>query len=45
MQPGDVPVTSADVSALTAWADFKPGMPIVDGVVVFVDWYRKYFAI
>ncbi|HSD39892.1 MAG TPA: NAD-dependent epimerase [Rhodocyclaceae bacterium] len=45
MQPGDVPVTSADVSALTAWTDFKPGMPISEGMACFVTWYRDYFRV
>jgi UDP-glucuronate 4-epimerase len=45
MQPGDVPVTSADVSALTAWTDFKPGMPIGEGIARFVAWYRGYFRV
>ncbi|GAB2897026.1 NAD-dependent epimerase [Uliginosibacterium flavum] len=45
MQPGDVPVTSADVSALTAWSDFKPDMPIAEGMARFVAWYRGYFRL
>ncbi|PLK49144.1 NAD-dependent epimerase [Uliginosibacterium sp. TH139] len=43
MQPGDVPVTSADVSALTAWTGFAPGTPLLQGMQRFVDWYRAYF--
>jgi UDP-glucuronate 4-epimerase len=45
MQPGDVPVTSADVSALTAWTEFKPGMPIGKGIAHFVGWYRNYLRV
>ncbi|NSL53742.1 NAD-dependent epimerase [Uliginosibacterium aquaticum] len=42
MQPGDVPVTSADVSALTAWTGFAPGTPLAEGVNRFVAWFRPY---
>jgi UDP-glucuronate 4-epimerase len=45
MQPGDVPVTSADVAALTAWTEFKPGMPIGEGMARFVAWYRDYVGV
>ena len=45
LQPGDVPATYADVSELTAWTGFKPGMPIRDGVGRFVDWYRNYYRV
>jgi UDP-glucuronate 4-epimerase len=45
MQPGDVPVTSADVSALTAWTNFKPDTPIGEGMARFVAWYRDYFRV
>lgn len=45
MQPGDVPVTSADVSALAAWTGFAPGTPLKEGIQRFVDWYRAYFAV
>ncbi len=41
MQPGDVPVTSSDVSALTAWTGFTPGTPLGKGVEQFVVWYRN----
>jgi UDP-glucuronate 4-epimerase len=44
MQPGDVPETFADVSALAAAVDFAPRTPIADGVSRFVDWYRSYHA-
>ncbi|MDQ7989792.1 MAG: NAD-dependent epimerase [Candidatus Dactylopiibacterium sp.] len=42
MQAGDVPVTSSDVSALTAWTGFTPGTPLAEGVERFVEWYREY---
>jgi UDP-glucuronate 4-epimerase len=43
MQPGDVPATFADVSALTEWTGFKPGTTIASGVARFVAWYRDYY--
>jgi UDP-glucuronate 4-epimerase len=44
MQPGDVPATFADVSALTALIGFKPGTDVREGVRRFVDWYRAYYG-
>ena len=40
MQPGDVPATAADTSALEAWVGFKPNTSVQDGVVV--AWYRQF---
>jgi UDP-glucuronate 4-epimerase len=42
MQPGDVPATAADTSALEAWVGFKPNTPVVEGVARFVAWYRSF---
>ena len=42
MQPGDVPATFADVSALERDTGFKPSTPITVGVPRFVDWFRSY---
>lgn len=44
MQPGDVPATYADVSALQALVDFSPSTPLETGVACFVDWYRWYYS-
>jgi UDP-glucuronate 4-epimerase len=44
MQPGDVPATFADVSALTALIGFRPGTDVREGVRRFVDWYRAYYG-
>ncbi|MFO1207022.1 MAG: NAD-dependent epimerase [Burkholderiales bacterium] len=44
MQPGDVPATFADVSALTAWTGFAPQTSVETGVGRFVAWYRNYYA-
>ena len=43
MQPGDVPATEADTSALEAATGFRPGTPIEEGVRRFVVWYREYY--
>ena len=45
MQPGDVPATHADVSALADWVGFQPSMSIDQGVGRFVAWYRAYFKV
>jgi UDP-glucuronate 4-epimerase len=45
LQSGDVPATSADVEELAAWAGFRPGMPVPDGIKRFVAWYREYFHV
>ena len=42
MQPGDVPQTFADVSALTQATGFTPATPLDQGIARFVDWYRGY---
>ena len=43
MQPGDVPLTSADTSELGQWVNFKPNTSIKEGVKRFVDWYKNYY--
>lgn len=43
MQPGDVPDTWADVSALRRDVGYSPNTPIEEGVARFVAWYREYF--
>jgi UDP-glucuronate 4-epimerase len=45
MQPGDVPSTSADVSALTALTGFAPATSVREGIGRFVAWYRGYYKI
>jgi len=45
MQPGDVPATAADTSALEAWTGFKPNTPVKEGVAKFVAWYRKFYGV
>ncbi len=45
IQPGDVEVTYANVSDLTADLGFKPDTPIEEGVGKFVEWYKKYYKV
>lgn len=43
MQPGDVPDTFADVSALMNSVGYRPVTPVREGVARFVAWYREYY--
>ena len=45
MQPGDVPDTAADVSALAAAVGYAPWTPVEVGVPRFVEWYRDYYRV
>ena len=45
MQPGDVPVTYADTSALEADTGFKPDTPLRTGLRRFAEWYKKFYNI
>jgi len=46
MQPGDVPVTWADVTLLEEErVSYRPVTPIEDGVRRFVDWYLEYHRV
>ena len=42
MQPGDVLATYADVDDLMHDVNFRPSMPIADGIAKFIEWYRSY---
>ncbi len=44
MQPGDVPLTYADVDDLVTDVDFKPATAIEAGIESFVRWYREYYG-
>jgi UDP-glucuronate 4-epimerase len=43
MQPGDVPITYADVDELIADTGFKPSTSIEEGIGKFVEWYKTYY--
>jgi UDP-glucuronate 4-epimerase len=41
MQPGDVPLTYADISKAERMLDYHPRIKIVEGIQRFVDWFRS----
>ena len=43
MQPGDVPVTYADTSALERDFGFKPSTPLREGLRRFAEWYKAFY--
>ena len=45
MQPGDVPVTYADTSALEADFGFKPSTSLREGLRKFAEWYKEFYQI
>ena len=45
LQPGDVPDTFADSSALEHAVGYKPSVSVDDGVKQFVDWYRDFYKV
>ncbi len=42
MQPGDVPMTYADVTPLEKDFGFKPAISLRAGLRMFAEWYKKY---
>ena len=44
MQPGDVPVTFADTSALERDFGFKPSTSLREGLRAFAEWYAGYYG-
>ncbi|GFO70709.1 NAD-dependent epimerase [Geomonas limicola] len=44
LQPGDVPVTWADVDDLMRDTGFRPATSIEEGIPRFVEWYRSYYG-
>ncbi len=42
MQPGDVPASAADITAIQRDLGFEPTTSIDAGIPKFVDWYRRY---
>ena len=45
MQPGDVPVTYADTSALEKDYGFKPNTSLRTGLRQFAEWYKKFYNV
>jgi nucleoside-diphosphate-sugar epimerase len=44
MQPGDVPVTFADTSALECDFGFKPHTSLREGLRKFAKWYKEFYG-
>lgn len=44
MQPGDVPVTYADTSALERDFGFKPNTSLREGLKKFAEWYKEFYC-
>ena len=44
MQPGDVPTTYADTSALERDYGFKPSTPLREGLRAFAIWYKSFYG-
>lgn len=44
MQPGDVPVTFADTSALERDMGFKPSTSLREGLRNFARWYKEFYG-
>ncbi|MBQ7786407.1 MAG: GDP-mannose 4,6-dehydratase [Clostridia bacterium] len=45
MQPGDVPVTYADTSALEEDFGFKPSTSLREGLRRFAQWYKAFYQV
>lgn len=45
MQPGDVPVTFADTSALEEDFGFRPSTSLREGLRRFAQWYHKFYEL
>ena len=45
MQPGDVPITFADTTALERDFGFKPSTTLRDGLRAFAEWYKKFYKV
>ena len=45
LQPGDVPVTRADVDDLSRDFGYRPRTTVEEGVARFVEWYRAYYGV
>lgn len=43
MQPGDVPITYADTSALERDFNFKPNTSLREGLRKFAEWYKEFY--
>ncbi len=44
LQPGDVPATAADITAIAQAVGYEPRTTIEEGIPRFVAWYREYYG-
>jgi UDP-glucuronate 4-epimerase len=44
LQPGDVPITYADISKAHRLLGYEPRVPFPTGIAAFVDWFRREHA-
>jgi UDP-glucuronate 4-epimerase len=45
LQKGDVVATCADAQDLENAVDFRPCIPVTEGIRRFVEWYRSYYEV
>ena len=45
LQPGDVPSTYADTSALENELGYKPKVDVEEGIKKFVEWYKEFYNV
>ena len=45
MQPGDVPITYADTSALEREFGFRPSTSLREGLRRFAEWYKEFYIL
>ncbi|MEJ2309973.1 MAG: NAD-dependent epimerase [Gammaproteobacteria bacterium] len=45
MQPGDVPITYADIDDLVKDVGFRPVTTVEEGIGKFMAWYREYYKV
>lgn len=45
MQPGDVPITYADTTALERDFGFKPNTGLREGLRKFAEWYKEFYQV
>ena len=43
LQPGDVPMTYADVGRLIEDTKFEPSTSVHEGIKHFIEWYKQYY--
>lgn len=45
IQPGDVPATHADTTALENYVGFRPNTSVEEGVANFIAWYKEFYNV